>query len=52
MIGMVALPGGFIAGLLWDTIDPAATFVYGCVLAIVSMVLFLFVKIQPITGNR
>ena len=52
MIGMVALPGGFIAGLLWDTIDPAATFVYGCVLALVSMVLFLFVKIQPITDNR
>ena len=43
-IGLVALPGGFIAGLLWDKINPEATFVYGLALAIVSMVLFMFVK--------
>ncbi len=43
-IGLVALPGGFIAGLLWDKIKPEATFVYGLALAIVSIVLFMFVK--------
>jgi len=43
-IGLVALPGGFIAGLLWDKISPETTFLYGFILAIISMVLFIFVK--------
>ncbi len=43
-IGLVALPGGFIAGLLWDRINPEATFLYGLVLALTSLVLFTFVK--------
>ncbi len=42
--GLVALPGGFIAGLLWDKISPEATFIYGCVLAMISLLLFIFVK--------
>jgi MFS family permease len=43
-IGLVALPGGYIAGLLWDKVSPEATFVYGLILAIVSAVLLIFVK--------
>ena len=43
-IGLVALPGGFIAGLLWDKINPEATFVYGLILALISLSLFMFVK--------
>jgi len=43
-IGLVALPGGFIAGLLWDKISPETTFLYGFILAIISIVLFMFVK--------
>jgi MFS family permease len=43
-IGLVALPGGFIAGLLWDRISPESTFAYGFALSIISMGLFLFVK--------
>ncbi len=43
-IGMVALPGGYIAGLLWDKINPEATFLYGFTLAALSTVLFVFVK--------
>jgi MFS family permease len=43
-IGLVALPGGYIAGLLWDKVSPEATFGYGLILAIVSAVLLLFVK--------
>jgi MFS family permease len=43
-IGFVALPGGFIAGLLWDKINPLATFLFGTVVSLVSVILFLFVK--------
>ena len=43
-IGLVALPGGFIAGFLWDKISPETTFIYGLVLAIISLSLFTFVK--------
>ena len=43
-IGMVALPGGFIAGLLWDKISPETTFFYGFTLSIISIGLFTFVK--------
>ncbi len=42
--GIVALPGGFIAGLLWDKISPETTFIYGGLLAIISLILFLFVR--------
>ena len=43
-IGLMALPGGLIAGLLWDKISPETTFIYGFVLAIISLLLFTFVK--------
>jgi len=43
-IGIVALPGGFIAGLLWDKFGSTATFVYGAVLSIIALILFLFIK--------
>jgi len=43
-IGLVALPGGYIAGLLWDKISPETTFIYGLTLAIISLVLFTFVN--------
>jgi len=43
-VGMVALPGGYIAGMLWDKISPEATFVYGFILAIASLTLFIFIK--------
>ncbi len=43
-IGLVALPGGFIAGILWDKICPETTFIYGCILAIISLSLFIFMK--------
>lgn len=43
-VGLVALPGGYIAGMLWDTIGPEATFVYGLVLAVISSLLLMSVK--------
>ncbi len=43
-IGLVALPGGYIAGLLWDKVSPEATFGYSLILAIISAVSLVFVK--------
>jgi MFS family permease len=43
-IGLVALPGGFLAGLLWDFISPEATFLYAIVLSLSAILLFFFVK--------
>lgn len=50
-IGLVALPGGIIAGLLWDIIGPEATFVYGFALSIISMGLFIFVSSKSQFAN-
>ena len=50
-IGLVALPGGFISGLLWDIISPEATFIYGFVLSIISMGLFIFVSSKTQFAN-
>jgi MFS family permease len=43
-IGIVALPGGLFAGLLWDKFGSAATFTYGAVLSLIALALFLFIK--------
>lgn len=43
-IGLIALPGGFIAGILWDTISPNATFIFSFLLATSAIILFMFVK--------
>ena len=40
IIGLVALPASLIAGLLWQNIAPAAAFIYGSVVSIISVVLF------------
>ena len=39
--GIAALPGGLIAGLLWESIGPQATFLYGAVLAALTALLFI-----------
>jgi len=44
--GIVALPSSFIAGLLWDSISPNAPFVFGFIIAIVSVLLLMFVKVE------
>ncbi len=40
-VGLVMLPGGIIAGLLWDGYGPSATFTYGAVMALVAVPLLL-----------
>jgi MFS family permease len=40
-IGLMALPAGLIAGLLWQNISASATFIYGSILSFISVVLFV-----------
>ncbi|MCJ7561805.1 MAG: MFS transporter [Thermoplasmata archaeon] len=40
-VGLVMLPGGIIAGLLWDSYGPSATFTYGAIMALVAVPLLL-----------
>ncbi len=42
--GMVALPGGFIAGLLWDRMGPGATFTFGLLLSAAALLALSTVK--------
>jgi MFS family permease len=42
--GLIALPGGFIAGYLWTVISPQATFIFALGLTILGLLLFSFVK--------
>jgi MFS family permease len=42
--GLIALPAGIIAGFLWDTFSPQATFIFALCLALFSLLLFTFVK--------
>ena len=43
-IGLVALPGGFLAGIIWDKISPDVTFLFALTLTICSLFLFMFVR--------
>jgi MFS family permease len=38
--GLVALPGGILAGYLWQQVSPRATFCYGAALGLLAAVLF------------
>jgi len=40
-IGLMALPAGLIAGLLWQNIAASATFIYGSILGFISALLFV-----------
>jgi len=42
--GLIALPAGIIAGFLWDTFSPQATFIFALCLALCSLLMFTFVK--------
>jgi MFS family permease len=42
--GLIALPAGLIAGALWDSISPEATFLFALGLSICALLLFVFVK--------
>jgi MFS family permease len=39
--GLAALPGGILAGFLWERYSPQVTFLYGAALGLVSVLLFV-----------
>jgi MFS family permease len=41
VIGLAALPAGFIAGVLWDTLSPSAPFLFSAILALLAVILLL-----------
>jgi MFS family permease len=43
-ISLTALPGGFIAGFLWDRISPEATFIFGFCLALFATLMLVFIN--------
>jgi len=45
-IGLTALPGGFIMGLLWDKFGAGSTFLYSAVLGFIALIMILLVKKQ------
>jgi MFS family permease len=40
-VGLVMLPGGIVAGLLWDSVGHWATFTYGVAMALAALVLLI-----------
>lgn len=44
VIGLVALPASFFAGVLWDKFDPFAPFYFSFGLTLISAIMLLFVK--------
>ncbi|HEX7392260.1 MAG TPA: MFS transporter [Thermoplasmata archaeon] len=40
-VGLVMLPGGIVAGLLWDSVGHWATFAYGVAMALAALVLLI-----------
>lgn len=44
MVGLCALPGSLIAGILWDVIDARAPFIFSLILTIIAAALLFFVR--------
>lgn len=51
-VGLVMLPGGIIAGLLWDSVGPWATFAYGGVMALVASPLLMLLGKERVTREN
>ncbi len=50
-IGLAALPGGLISGILWQQISPSATFAFGAAMSVVGLILLAFVAV-PRSGKQ
>ena len=52
-VGLVMLPGGIVAGFLWDSVGPWATFTFGAVMALIaSSLLFMLAKGPRVSENH
>lgn len=45
--GLAALPAGYIAGELWSKVNPGATFLFGSIVGIISVLFFYFALVRP-----
>jgi MFS family permease len=45
-VGLVMLPGGIVAGLLWDSVGHWATFAYGLVTSLVALLLLVGLRVR------
>ena len=48
VVGLTLLPASVIAGYLWDTTGPGATFLYGSALSLLAAVIFVTGKGKPV----
>ncbi len=44
VIGLITLPSSLIAGMLWETINPTVTFLYGSIVSLLAVTTFLLFK--------
>ncbi len=51
-IGLAALPGGLISGILWQQISPSATFVFGAVMSLVGLLLVTLVAVPDLRNQN
>jgi MFS family permease len=45
-VGLVMLPGGIVAGLLWDSVGHWATFAYGLATSLVALLLLVVLRVR------
>ncbi|MBU0685211.1 MAG: MFS transporter [Thermoplasmatota archaeon] len=45
-VGLVMLPGGIVAGLLWDSVGHWATFAYGLTTSLVALLLLIVLRVR------
>ncbi len=46
-IGLCAFLASFIAGWLWDLVNPSAPFIFGGIMSAITAVVFIFLKTKP-----
>lgn len=51
VIGFVALPASFFAGILWDNFNPLVPFYFSLGLTLISAIMLIFVKERNGSGN-
>lgn len=51
-VGLTALPAGIIAGLLWVSISPEMTFLFGFIMSFIALLLFLWLRPEEVTKNQ
>jgi len=50
-IGLAALPGGLISGILWQQISPSATFAFGGAMSVAGLILLAFVAVPRLSNQ-